>query len=200
MVETLPKRQRGHKKQLPTVLVMTDEKRLPDPVAVAQVMPQTWGLIVRHYDHPDRAALAQYTATVCRARGVVCLIAGDWRLADRVGADGVHMPEGLLHSGSCAPLKLWCRRGKHLTVSAHGRDGLRRAAALSVDAVLLSTVATTVSHPDHKPMGRLRYAAVVQSRTMSVYALGGMTLAHGQQISALGGAGIAGIGFAEAVF
>ena len=178
---------------------MTDEKRLPDPVAVAETIPPSWGLIVRHYDHPDRETLARKTTAVCRARGLVCLIASDWRLAAHVNADGVHMPEGLLRARCCAPFKLWCRRGKLLTVSAHGRDSLRRAASLAVDAVLLSPVAATVSHPERKPIGLLPYSALARLRSQPVYALGGMTLAHHNQVSAIGGAGIAGIGFAETV-
>ena len=197
--QTLPKRRPSHKTRLPSVLVMTDEKRLPDPVAVAQTIPPSWGLIMRHYDHSHRETLARKTTAVCRARGLVCLIAGDWRLAAQVNADGVHMPEGMLRTACCAAFKLWCRKGKLLTVSAHGRNGLRQAASLGVDAVLLSPVATTESHPDRKPIGLHPYAALVRSRSLPVYALGGMTLAHSKTIRAIGGAGIAGIGFAETV-
>ena len=176
---------------------MTDHVRLPDSESVAMTMPKSWGLVFRHYDHPDRRSLARKTAALCRARGVLCLVAGDWRLADAVGADGVHLPEALLHIGTLAPLKLWSRRGKFVTAAAHGPSGLRRAAALNLDAALLSPVAATASHPDRRPLGVLKFSALVRARTLPVYALGGMTFAHGRTVAALGGAGIAGIGLSE---
>ena len=88
---------------------MTDEDRLPDPLALAKTMPLSWGLIFRHYRHPKRLDLAIKVVALCRSRGVTCLVAGDWRLAAQARADGVHMPERLLPAAPLAGARLWCR-------------------------------------------------------------------------------------------
>lgn len=190
---TLAKQCPQHKTRLPRVLVMTDEQRLPDPVAAARAMPTAWGLIFRHYGVDDRHALARQTVNVCKSRGLVCLIGGDWRLAEAVGADGVHLPEAMTKC-ALAPLQLWRQRGKLMTMSAHGRYGLLHAMRLDADGVLLSPVERTASHPDQPTLGSLRFAAWTRLSGCPVIALGGITLSQQNRLSALGAAGIAGIG------
>lgn len=192
---TLAKRKRQYKSLLPPVLVMTDEKRLPDPVAVAASIPCSWGLIFRHYGVNDRDNLAKQTAAVCHRRGIVFLIAGDWRLADRVNANGVHLPEHMTTRQPLAPVQLWRQRGKLVTMSAHGAIRMQKAQHMAADAVVLSPVEATISHPDVKPLGALRFAALARAIPSPVYALGGITLAQHKRLQALGAKGIAGIGF-----
>lgn len=203
MTLTLAKQPRRHKavvkNRLPEIFVMTDERRLPDPVAVARSIPRTWGLIFRHYGSHNREVLATQTAHICRARGILFFVAGDWRLADRVRADGVHMPEGLTGCNPQAPLWLWQRRGKLVSMSAHGAKGLRRTRLFKTDAAVLSPVEATESHSDGASLGCLRFSALARSIPVPVYALGGMTLAHLKRMSALGAAGVAGIGIAQTV-
>jgi thiamine-phosphate pyrophosphorylase len=201
MARTLTKHRRRYKdaqySHLPDILVMTDDHRLPDPVAVARAIPPTWGLIFRHYDSQERETLARLTARVCRSRGVAFFVAGDWRLADRVRADGVHLPEGLTGSMPMAPFLLWRRRRRLISMSAHGARGLRRVHLFKVDAVVLSPVEATESHDEKAPLGRHRFSALVRSTVSPVFALGGMTLAHYNGLTALGAAGLAGIGLAK---
>lgn len=181
---------------MPSVFVLTDDVRLPDARHLAATMPNNWGLVFRHYETKDRARLAAEVARICQARGVFLLIAGDWRLACTVRADGVHMPEGLLRNRANAPLLNACKR-KMLTASAHGPRGVRLARSVGADAVFLSPVEATKSHSGAHPLGRLPFAALVRSYGLPAYALGGLGLHDHAPMKALGAAGIAGISLAS---
>ena len=180
---------------MPQVFVMTDDVRLPDPVAVAQALPSHWGLILRHYETSNRHQLARELATVCKARGLILLIAADWRLACDVDADGVHMPEALVREQTISPV-LNATRSRLLTTSAHGQSGLRLAASIKADGVFLSPVKRTKSHSNAAPLGVLPFAAMARQSRVPVYALGGIEDADAQRFQALGAAGIAGISLA----
>lgn len=182
--------------RLPSIFVLTDDVRLPDARHLAATMPNDWGLVVRHYETTDRARLAAEVARICKARGVFLLIAGHWRLACAVQADGVHMPEGLLRNRANAPLLNACKT-KVLTTSAHGPQGLRLARSVGADAVFLSPVKATKSHVGGRPLGRLPFAALARSYGIPTYALGGLDFHDHTPMRALGAAGIAGIGLAS---
>lgn len=171
---------------------MTDDLRLPDPCAVAETMPQNWGLVFRHYAAKDRVKLAHKVARICKARRVFLSVACDWRLACAVDASGLHMPEGLTRNCATAPHLNACKN-RVLTVSAHDSSGLRHARALGADAVFLSPVEPTQSHANTKPLGRFPFAALAKAYGLPTYALGGVTLTSGPSLIALGAAGIAGI-------
>jgi thiamine-phosphate pyrophosphorylase len=191
----LKRRARRHAR-VPAVLVMSDERRLPDPLAVLASLPRGSGIILRHYSDPARALLAQRMADACRKRGIIFLVAGNWRLAARVGAAGVHLPEYMAQNGLPPGGRLWLRNTRRmLTVAAHSAGDLRQAERSNVSAVLLSPVFTTNSHPDRAPLGVSRAAIMMRDIAAPVIALGGVTA---QNVKALRGfAGIAGIGFVQ---
>lgn len=175
---------------------MTDDVRLPDVIGLAATMPTDWGLVFRHYEVAGRAKLAADVARICKARSVFLVIAGDWRLACAIHADGIHMPEKLLRNHSNAPLLNACK-AKVLTTSAHGPQGLRLAQSIGADTVFLSPVEATKSHSDAKPLGHWPFAALTRSYGVPTYALGGLDLHDHARLKALGAAGIAGISLAE---
>lgn len=111
-------------------------------------------------------------ARIVRARGLVLLVAGDGRAALRLRA-GLHLPDRRPAQGVAAFLRAGRRRGL-LTVAAHGPRGLSRARRLRADAVLLSPVFVTASHPGGAPLGVLRWAALVRGARVPVVALGGL--------------------------
>lgn len=185
--------------KFPIVWVVTDTKRMANPEKIVRSLPRGTGVILRHYDVPKRSGLAQRLATLCRARGLKFLVGGDWRLAARVGADGVHLSDDAARSGLAAGGRLW-RRGKAsrlLTVSAHGARGLQRGAELRASAALLGPVFRTASHPRRAPLGNLRMALMIRAARLPVLALGGVTTANIKKLHGAGIAGIAGIGFAS---
>ncbi len=172
---------------------MTDA-RLPDVAAVAARLPRGAAVVLRHYDDPGREDLGRRLARVCRARGLVLLVAGDWRLAARLGADGVHLPEGMVRGGRLAPVLGWRRRGgKLLSVAAHGRAAVRRAEAVEADVVLLSPVFPTRSHPGAPVLGARRFAGLARSSALPVVALGGVNAATVNALEGTGAWGVAAI-------
>jgi len=141
-------------------------------VRLASRLPAGSQLIFRHYGVPERTALAQRLARICRARRIELLVAGDLALADRLKA-GLHLPDAAAANPS-PRLRLWRRRGGKLTAAAHDRLGLVRADRLGAEAVLLSPVFPTLSHPETKPLGLLAFRRLVRGSKVPVVALGGI--------------------------
>jgi thiamine-phosphate pyrophosphorylase len=176
---------------LPALILMTDEKRVPDPVAAAQSLPRGSAIILRHTDAKARAMIGRELATVSRARGLVLLIAGDPRLANEIGADGLHLPEArareAAHWRALRPSWL-------ITAAAHSLRGLMTARIAGADAALLAPVFATPSHPDRAPLGVLRTALMAARAGLPVYALGGV---NAQTVVRLKDARLAGIAAIE---
>lgn len=177
--------------RLPPLLLVTDTRRLPDPLAALARLPRGAAVLLRHYDDPARADLAARLRQETRARGLRLLIGADWRLAVTVDADGVHLPEALI---ARLPLCRAVRDGWLVTTAAHGLPGLAAAAGLGADAALLSPVFATASHPGQRALGPQRFAALVQAAAVPVYALGGIDAASATRLRASGAVGLAAIG------
>lgn len=167
-----------------TLVAVTDEHRGDDPLAVAARLPAGSWVIFRHYDAPDRSILAIKLAIVCRKRRLKLLVARDPMLARKLKS-GLHLPDGL----AAHPTSV-IRRWKGLTVAAHDRLGLVRAARLGADAALLSPVFPTLSHPGAKPLGLLAFRRLVRGAKLPIIALGGIDRTS---VSLLRNAPIAGI-------
>lgn len=178
--------------RLPRLILMTDPKRTPDPIAAAAALPRGSAVILRHYGESGREALARALVRFGRKRCIRILIAGDTRLALRVGADGVHLPEYAARRASAS----WtpCRRpGWIVTAAAHSWGAVLRAKRAAVDAVLLSPVFPTASHPKARPLGVMAFAKMARRSPRPVYALGGMTPARAKRLAGSRAIGIAGI-------
>ncbi|HEU0290759.1 MAG TPA: Nudix family hydrolase [Burkholderiales bacterium] len=116
-------------------------------------------------------ALHRFAAEVVRLahdRGAQVLVNGDAGLAQRTGADGVHL--------TSAQLKQLDRRlpSGLLGASCHDAGELARAQALGVDFVVLGPVQPTPSHPGAAGMGWEAFAALLRDSRVPVYALGGL--------------------------
>jgi thiamine-phosphate pyrophosphorylase len=178
---------------LPPLILMTDRERLPGPVPVVETLPRGSAVILRHYGDPEREALAFRLAAICRKRGLRLLIADDARLASRVRADGVNLPEARTRTPPSG-WRQFRRPGWLVTAAAHSPRAVVRAAQAGVDAVLLSPVFPTKSHPGAAPIGPLRFAAWVRGSPLPVYALGGVSVGSARRLACGGAAGFAGIG------
>lgn len=196
MIATLAKlaRRLNSRSRLPPLILMTDAQRLPDPLPVAARLPPGCAVLLRHYEVVDRLELGRRMARLCRRRRLLLLVAGDVGLAAALRADGLHLPEGLARSGAIAA-RLWTRkRGGLLTVAAHSRAALRRAAIQGADAALLSPVFPTASHPGAATLGARRFTRLTRSAGLPVYALGGVTAKRLAALRHSGAAGVATVG------
>lgn len=184
----------GH--AVPRWVLLTDEARLADPSALIARLPRGSAVIVRDRDSKRATDTVAGLRQACRSLGIL-LSQSVTEVPKRLAADGLHIPE---HA-----LKRWRRidvlrlQPALLTTSAHTRIGAVRAFRLGADAVLLSPVFPTASHPGRASLGLWRFAAIARTAPLPVIALGGITYSNARQVQELGAAGIAGIGlFAEA--
>jgi thiamine-phosphate pyrophosphorylase len=178
---------------LPPAILMTDGARLPDPEPWVAGLPRGAAVILRDYQAANRLSSARHVVAVCHRRQVRVLIAGDARLAVASGADGLHLPEAMARRARRF-WRRWRRPGWLVTAAAHSPRALRRAVDAGADAVLLSPVFATISHPLSPPLGPLRFAALVAASPLPVYALGGITRETLARLSGSGACGFAGIG------
>lgn len=175
---------------LPPLIMVTDAKRLPDPLGAAALLPPGSAILLRDYELPERAALAEKLATVARQRGLKLLIGGDAALAIRVGAAGVHFSET-----RASEARRWRHRKNWLiTVAAHSRTALRNAALSGADAALLSPVFSTQSHPGQTPLGAAGFTLLASRAVLPVYALGGISEDNASRLLNSPAVGIAAIG------
>jgi thiamine-phosphate pyrophosphorylase len=152
--------------QLPRLWLFTDDQRLPDPrAAVARLPRGRAGVVLRHDQDPWRPALAQDLAAICRNRRLVLVVAGDPRLAAKLGV-GVHLRGGR-----------WAIPARYpgtVTSSAHSIPDLRRAHRAGADLVFLSPAFPTASHPGATGLGPFRWAAMARRSGARIAALGGI--------------------------
>lgn len=179
------KRRAGGRKALPGLLVFTDPARTPDPVALAQAMPRGAGLVYRAFGAKDAEDVARKLKAVARTRGLILLIGADARLAARVGADGVHLPERMAWRAPALRRDGWL-----VTAAAHS---VRAARVSGVDAMVVSAVFPSNSASAGKPMGPVRLAMMVRAAGRPVYALGGVTNKTARRLLPTGVVGIAGV-------
>jgi len=177
---------------LPSLILMSDQERLPDPIPLARTLPPGAAVMVRHRHAEQRRAIAEQLVPVCRARALRLIVADDLALARALDAFGLHLPEEQATSAEA----LDARRHWHrmLTVAAHSPKALRRAAAIGADAALLSPVFATPSHPGARAIGAMRFLAWCRSAPLPVYALGGISATNAGRLAGPAIVGIAGIG------
>jgi thiamine-phosphate pyrophosphorylase len=182
---------RGCRTGLPALVLLTDDERLPDPVAAARALPRGSLVIVRARQAAHRARLARALRPLARARGLVLLIAGDSGLADRSGAAGLHLSEAGLREAA----QLRARRPRWLiTAAAHSLAACAAAKRAGADAVLLSPVFPTASHPGRAVLGSLRALTIARLSPLPVYALGGIEARTARRLTDSAFTGLAAIG------
>lgn len=116
-------------------------------------------------------ALEHFASAViakARACGARVLINSDIELAQRLGADGVHLTAALLARLETRPALDWC------AASCHNAAELTRAAERGIDFAVLGPVQATPTHADSMPLGWEGFTALARGAALPVFALGGM--------------------------
>ena len=141
-----------------------NDARLEDAL---RALPSSSGFVFRHYHLAPAARRARFDrlAALARALGHRVILAGaeDW------GADGSYGPADQQGPG----LRL---------VTAHDTTELDAAIAAGADAVFLSPVFPTASHPGAAVLGVERFRALARRASVPVIALGGMTAARASEL------------------
>jgi thiamine-phosphate pyrophosphorylase len=178
-------RRRKSARALPPLILVTDPQRTPDPVALAQRLPHGSGIIYRAFGAADAEPTAKALAAVARRRRLVLLIGAD---QVRAPGAGVHLPQRLAHRAG--PIRR-ARPGVLVTAAAHGLASLIAARRAGAQAALLSVVFESRSPSAGRPLGVVRFAALVRAAGLPVYALGGVNARTAGRLRASGAVGLA---------
>ncbi len=189
----------GRRLTRPVLVLMTDDS-LADPLAAARKLPRGSWVILRFVNGCPLPVYALALRKLCRQRGLVFLASGDHRLAAKLGADGVHLPEAFARSACLAPLLGWIGNRsprRWMSVAAHSGKALARAAQIGADAALLSPVLSTQSHPGAKPLGLIKFHSLCRVAKLPVIALGGVARQSARHLKYARIAGLAGVSMFE---
>lgn len=152
---------------LPRLWLISDARNDAALARALARLPRGSGFIYRHYHLPDAARLARFRTLrrIARARGHKVILADSALTAREWGADGIYG----------APRSLYPRRqGLIQMATAHDLGELGLAARLGADAVLLSPVFPTATHPGGATLGAVRFRLLAHQSPLPVIALGGM--------------------------
>lgn len=142
--------------------------------AALSALPRGAGFVFRHYHLDPDARRARFAALAGAARecGHRVVLSGSAGEARQWGADGLYGPAGRIGPGG----------GRLRIATAHDARGIDAANAIGADAVMLSPVFPTRSHPDAATLGPMRFRALAARARMPVIALGGMTAARAEEL------------------
>ena len=149
---------------LPPIWLVSDARNDDVLNSALARLPRGSGLIFRHYHLPEPERRARFAALNRRAqpRGITVVLAGPMQQARCWGAAGAYGPARMLARG-CRGLRL---------ATVHSLAELARARR--ADAVLLSPVFPTRSHPGGRVLGVVRFRLLAARAKVPVIALGGM--------------------------
>ena len=173
------------RKALPGLLAFTDPVRTADLDGLAESLPRGAALVYRAFGADEAEQVARRLQKRLHARGCFLLIGADAVLAQKIGADGVHLPERLAHRAFRLRRCHWI-----ITAAAHST---RAARVRGVDAVVISVVFPSKSASAGKPLGPVRLAMLVRSAGQPAYALGGIDDQTAGRLHSTGLVGIAGV-------
>ena len=182
--------------KLPSLIYVTDDVRVPDPLPDIAELPVGSGVLFRHYGAKNRRMLALVAKDLCDRNSLSLIVASDYCLARDLDADGYHLPEYLALNPPIS-VHLWQKRPrKFITAAAHSLRTLQVCRKIGIDAALLSPVFPTASHIEQNAMGILRFTNLCRQSTLPIYALGGINASNAARLlksNAIGIAAISGI-------
>jgi thiamine-phosphate pyrophosphorylase len=159
---------------LPNLWLISDERNDAQLERALKRLPRRSGFIYRHYHlAPDqRRARFEKLARIARARGHAIIVAGEGygppsSSQRKLGSLKVRVPPAFKRS-QLSPGR------RAFLATAHTLREIGAANRAGADAVLLSPVFPTRSHPDGKTLGPTRFRLLARSSKAPVIALGGM--------------------------
>lgn len=171
---------------LPDVWLFSDERIAVGMAALVRALPPGGGIVLRHdsLSQGQRWRLARRLARIAGARKLLLLLAGQPAFAKRGGAKGVHLRQ---HDARLAAQAH--RLGLFVTMPVHDAREARRARRARADAVFISPLHPTRSHPGAPALGRAAWLRLARLSGTQAIALGGMTGARARGLKRAGGIG-----------
>lgn len=177
---------------LPDLYAVSDSQRHGGPDHLLARLPQALrgGLRLIQVREPamapdQRVRFARRIAAIAEPYGARVLLAGSALEARRAGLNGIHATAAeLRRTTSRPPVKLW-------VTSCHDRADLRLAEELGADAVVVSPVLPSATHPETPAIGWEGLRSFAASARLPVYAQGGVSSASLPEARRAGAVGIA---------
>lgn len=160
---------------LPALWLISDARNDRSLEAALSRLPRGSGFIYRHYHLPDtqRSERFHELRRAAHRHGHIAIVADSALTAREWGADGIYGPARAL----------WPRRERLLHLAtAHSAAEIALANRLAADAILLSPVFATRSHPGAATLGAVRFRLLARLAQCPVIALGGMTRARARAL------------------
>ena len=159
---------------VPNLWLLSDARNDARLEAALAALPSGSGFVFRHYHLADAARRARFKElrTTCVAMGHVLVLSGAAAEAVEWKADGSYGPTGRLEP----------RPGLLRLATVHDAAEISAANAAQVDAMFLSPVFPSRSHPGGATLGGMGFHALAQLATCPVIALGGMTAARAAEL------------------
>jgi thiamine-phosphate pyrophosphorylase len=160
---------------LPLLWLLSDARNDHALEAALTRLPRGSGFVFRHYhlDAEARRARFETLRDAARKRDHVVVLADGPVVARKWRADGIYGPASIMPRDDSL-LRL---------VTAHGWKEIVAAERAGADAILLSPVFPTASHPDAKPLGPVRFRLMARMTDIPVIALGGMTRENAKRLA-----------------
>lgn len=164
-----------HLPAMPRIWLLSDARNDAVLEHVLRRLPKGSGFVFRHYHLPAAERRARFKALhrLCIARGIRVVLAGSARQAKAWGAEAAY------------------GAGQHLG-TAHSLRELRQLGARA-EAVLLSPVHATRTHPGAPYLGPVRFLLLAKASPVPVIALGGMNSKRARRLPVHGWAAIDGL-------
>lgn len=171
--------------RLPRLWLLSDARTDAALGAALRRLPRGSGFIFRHYHLPagQRAARFRQLRRLCLSLGHCAVLAGSARAARAAGADGCYGTPRQLAAGPRL-LRL---------AAAHTLREIAASARARADAVLLSPVFATRSHPGARGLGPLKFRQLARRAAVPVIALGGMNPRSARRLPGFAWAAIDGL-------
>lgn len=165
--------------RIPAIWLMSDERSGDALWTALERLPRGSGVVFRHYAlaPAERRAVFARVARVAARRGLVLVRAGDPAGSGEAGT----------HNGASA-----ARPGIR-TFAAHSRREAMTAIRRGADALFVSPVHPTRSHPSARTLGPTRLGLMIRGLGVPVIALGGIDARKARALRPLGIHGWAGI-------
>lgn len=157
---------------IPEIWLLSDARNDAALDDALRALPEGSGFVFRHYHLEEARRRARFDALAAIARlcGHWVILSDHGPLAKHWGADGIY----------AAPSRLAGAEGMIRLAAVHDEEEINAANRLGANAVFLSPVFTTRTHPGARGMGADRFHQLAALAEMPVIALGGMTAKRAQ--------------------
>lgn len=178
---------RGPVCRLSPLVFMTDPKRTKSLVETVRRLPKGCAVIYRHFGEPSEAQALRDLTT---EQGRQFLIGNDPKLAEEVGADGVHFKRDAELRG---PIKWRAKHPDWMLTMAGLKDGAYLAPLKSLDALFVSSVFPSRSPTAGMAIGVDALKDRAARLPVLVFALGGIDAGTAPELIGSRAAGLAAI-------